>query len=149
MNYRAVRSRRAAIQMLKMYSRLWRSRGAAFKAKQMEQELDEARAALSAAEDNVRRGMNWMFAIERDGPIPGEECRHFDKPTQVEIVLTAADQPGQCRLTFRHLAVGRDVSLDCRTEDGNIVADLIVRGEQALFDADQTGRVPLQARGWR
>lgn len=147
MSHRAVRSHRAAIAMLRVYSRLWRSRGATFKAEQMERELREAQAALLAAEDNVRRGTMQMFSAEAVRAAPGEAHTHFDGPTRVEIALISLDEPGQCRLTFRHLAAGHDLSLQCRAEDVNTLAELIVRGEQALFDSDQTRLALRRAAG--
>lgn len=145
MSHRAVRSHRATIAMLRVNSRLWRSRGAAFKAARLERELNEAQNALSMAEDAVRCGTHRMFAIDGAGLSAGEERRHVDGPSRVEIVLTALDDPSECRLTFRQLAVAQDVSLRCCAADVNTLAELIVRGEQALFDADQTGR-PIARR---
>lgn len=138
MSHRTVRSLRAHIPMLKTYSRLWRSRGASLKAEQMEGELRQAQAALLAAQDTIRRGRMQMFSADACRSTPGDVCTYVDGPTRVEIDLIALDEPGQCRLTFRQLAAGHDVSLQCRAEDVNTLAELIVRGEQALFDGDQT-----------
>ncbi len=138
MSHRTVRSLRARISMLKIYRRLWRSHGASFRAVQMERKLHEAQAALLAAEDKVRGGTMRMFDVEAVRSAPGEACTYLDGPTGVEVVLIALDAPGQFRLTFRHLAAGHDVSLQCRGEDVNTLAELIVRGEQALFEGDQT-----------
>jgi hypothetical protein len=85
-----------------------------------------------------RGGTQLAFALGGAAPKPVGEHRQFDDPSGVEILLTTLDTPGRCRLTFRHLAVGRNVSIDCRSEDASTLAELVVRGEQALFDADRT-----------
>lgn len=138
MSHRAVKSHRATIASLKRNIKLWRARGASFKADRLERELQQAEAALGIAEENVRRGARLAFALGGANGRPGDEHCHVDGPSGVEIVLTVLDTPGQCRLTFRQLAVGRNVSIACRTEDASTLAELVVRGEQALFDADRT-----------
>ncbi len=50
MSHRAVKSHRATIAALKRSIRLWRARGASFKADRLEFELKEEEAALGMAE---------------------------------------------------------------------------------------------------
>jgi len=96
-------------------------------------ELEKAKKELALLETKVRNSIPEIFT-ECECNLPkGETVIRTHQPTKVRITLHGGANKRLRKLTFEKLAVGSKVDIQCRPEDINLTAYLIVHGEEALM----------------
>ncbi|MEO1608425.1 MAG: type IV secretory system conjugative DNA transfer family protein [Pseudomonadota bacterium] len=145
--FKAVRDANAEIMRLENCIANMRKKGQTPQLKVHLEKLAKARKALVQLEAAVRDSIPEIFTPSECNLPKGKTVTRTHQPTKIHITLHGSGNKRMCKMTFQKLAVGSKMDVQCRPEDVNLRAYLIVQGEEALM-VNQSTPKPDAASAW-